>query len=281
MPFLIISVFLMVIASWGKQTVNLWYSGKAQRLVVLSAGQALIASEVRRYQMQTGTFPASLAAMSATSGFQHLKQYVPQVNGGAFKGTVSPWSINVSNTLSDGTYQFQRAATVALADGTVSLATYLSYANNTCNPSGSTLAYASAVTWCGSNVWGYWASTDTLDLRTQREGLAYKQQNWTAAKFTRAFNTTSTLPVMAAATTLASLVSPIYTGATVGTSSTTCSGQFYWQGIGFECSDLYNQFGNPVSYVRSSALTFTLSSVSQILSTAGPNRALTTTVVEP
>ena len=281
MPLLIISVFLMVIAAWGNQTVNLFLNSSAQNQVVLSSGQALIASEVQRYHLQTGAWPTSLAALSTAAGFQHLKQYVPRANGGAFTGPTSPWSVSVSNTLNDGTYQFQRTAAVAIADNTVSLSTYFSSANNTCNLGSSTLDFYSTASWCGSSTWGYWSKTDTLEWRTKREGWSYAHQNATAAKLQRAYLTTLSFPAVATAKTLASLATPMYAGATVGVDVTSCLGEFYWQGIGLECSDLYNQFGNPVSYVRTTTKQFVLSSASQILTAAGTTRALSTTVTMP
>lgn len=268
---------MMLIAAWTGLFASQISDAKAQRLATLSSGRALIASEVKRYHLETGLWPASLEALSATTGYEHLRQFTSTVNGGALASPTTPWSLTRSNVLNNGTIQYQRVGIIGLSDNSKTLANLLSYSYNTCNPTSSTADFSSTSNWCGNDKYASWSKTDTIELQGLREKWAYNEHNATATKIIRNYKATGTIPVVAVATPLYSLVTKVDTASVAGTTPATCLGQFYWQGMGFECGDLYNQFGNPVTYRNLAARKFELASTSQILNSAGGSRSLAST----
>ncbi len=278
MPAVIVGVFMMLIAAWTGLFVDRIGDAKEQRLSTLESGQALIVSEVERYHLETGQWPASLAALSATAGYEHLRQYVPKANAGALGSPTSPWTLVRSNTLNNGVIQYQRVGVLALSDNNKTLTGLLAYTGNTCNPTGSTTDFYSTSAWCGNSKYAYWSTKDTSQFQGPREMQAYASQKVTSDKIVQAYRSTGAIPVRATATALNTLVTKTDVNSSVGTGPADCVGQFYWQGIGFECGDLYNQFGNPVSYRQVSTRRFELTSAAQILTHTGAARTLTSTV---
>lgn len=280
MPVVVVSIMMMLLSAWAYLSADSIQAAKAQRLSVLSDGRALIASEVNRYHLETGVWPSNLEALSAVPGFEHLKSYVTQANKGGVAAPNTPWKIVLSNVLSNGVIQYQRAAVLAIPDASDTLTSYLSSTNNKCNPSGSTLDFYSANAWCGSNK-GYWSTATTGEFKALRERMAYQQQKALANKLIRRYKTTANFPVVATATELRALVTASDMTSSVGLTVAECSGTFHWQGFGVECSDLYNQFGNPVRYRWVAAKQFQLTSTSQIKNASGTALTLTTNVTMP
>lgn len=280
MPVVVVSIMMMLLSVWAFISAESFQAAKSQRLSVLSDGQALIASEVNRYHLETGLFPASLEALSATPGFEHLKSYVSVANKGVLPAPTSPWKVVTSNVLSNGLIQYQRAVILAMPDSSTTLTNYLSAANNECNLSGSTQTFYGAPTWCGSNK-AIWSTLETGELKTLRERMAYQQQKALADKLIRRYKTYANFPAVATATEVRALATPRDASSTVGLNRTGCVGTFHWQTVGIECADLYNQFGNPVRYRRVAAKQFQLTSTSQIKNASGTALTLTTNVTMP
>ncbi len=277
MPVVVVSILMMLLSVWTYLSADSLRASKEQRLSVLADGQALIASELQRYHLETGTWPASLEALSSQPAYGHLKTYVSAANGGVLPSPTSPWKVVSSNVLTNGTIRYQRAAAIAQKDFSVAFTDYLSSANNTCNAGGTSQDFYNASAWCGGKS-AFSTKFESSELRGQRERWAHRQQRATANKLVRRYKAGGSLPAAATATALRTLATATSSSSAVGTDAQSCMGTFTWQGMGLECEDLYNQFGNPVSYRQVSTRSFELTSTSQVLNSAGTPLTITTTV---
>ncbi|MDM7481618.1 MAG: hypothetical protein P3W96_006325 [Halomonas sp.] len=273
MAQLILSIALMLLGTYGQYTLSAVSSAKNSRLVSLEEGQAVIVEALENYFYEFNQWPASLQALGATPGYEHIRRFLPRSQGGSYPGVTSPWRYALSSTYTTADAQEQRVG--VFIDGrnpTVNFNTYL--ATNLC---GNGAPFSTAQVWCGSSDFRY-VLLNTGRVRVAKERVAAQQQRLSAEKFIQRWRTQASLPAVATATALRSLVSPAGTGANVGTSLATCTGSFYWQNMPFECQDLYNQYGNPVSYLRLTANSFELRSQSVFRDNAGNLKSIVTTV---
>jgi hypothetical protein len=193
--------------------------------------QTRMAEGLAAYRAEKGTMPASLDALIAEPGFEYLGSYRNQWMGYA-----------VSGTLTDGTWQFERAAmwTARRKDGGATYAT-----ENECG----TGDVYTAQSWCGAKD-GTWFRVEsreffpdeiTQEKVRQRRTLQLLADYWTAKQsFPRVGNNGVTL----ASGQLAPLPALVgYTG-----TAATCSGVYTWMGIPFDCGALFDVWGSPVGY---------------------------------
>lgn len=273
MPVIVVSVLLLLLSVLASVTATYAESAKSNRLESRQAAQAVVLGEVTRYYKETGALPASLAAMTATAGYRHLAAYQAGSNG-LYPGVTDVVTVSRTNALTDSVWSYQRAAVVALLDRSVPVSAYLNAANNACPPATGGADFASASGWCGGSQ-GLWG---VVDPRTQAHASMAKAlalQEATAEKFVRRYKAGIALPLASTATALRSVVSST-TGSTVGTSSATCAGAFHWGGTPLDCADLYNSFGQPVSYTRPTASQLLLTSSSPIKNAAGVSQTVST-----
>lgn len=279
MPVVLVSVLLILVSALALSTANLLRDSKEARLGALRSAQAFIFDELKRYHAETGSFPASLAAMSTQPGFEHLKSYVPRTNGGGNLPGAATIHLVVSNLITVGSYSAQRAAVIVLYDTNQTITTYLSAAKNTCAPASGAADFANAVSWCGSSTGAVWSAMSGFQLRNDGEAMAYRKMKATADKLVRRYGTTGNFPGTSGV--LRTLVTAT-TGSSVGTSAATCAGTFSLNGVGLECGDLYNPFGNPLSYRLVTAKQIELSGTAGInISAGGPPGKLFYTATMP
>jgi type II secretory pathway pseudopilin PulG len=273
MAQLILSLVLMLLGSYGQYSLSVAQAAKHARLASLQEGQAVIIQALENYFYEYNQWPASLQALGATPGYEHIRRFLPRSQGGTLAGITSPWRYVVSNTLVLGDSQEQRVGVfIEGKNANVNFNTYLS--NNLC---GGGEPFTGAVDWCGSDDFRY-VLLSSGALRLTKERVAAEQQGRVAEKFIQRWRTQSSLPAMSSATALRSLVTAAGAGANVGTNLTSCTGSFYWQNIPFDCQDLYNQFGNPVLYRRPSSNSFELTSQSVFRDHLGNLKTIRTSV---
>lgn len=270
MPVLVVSLVLMLLAAFASVSQSALENARINRLEWQRAAQAIVSSAVEDYARSGYSYPDSLLLLANVNGYQYLRSYLNSAQGGFFKAS-NRNLIDISRvTLTDSNWTYDRVAVVAPPDLSTPLATYLS--TNSCG----TGAFATAAAWCGKRG-TLWTRFETRETHAQRIVRARAGLNVTLAKFAERYNATKNFPTMATASTLASLVTPAYSGATVGTSSSTCVGTFTWQGMPFDCSDLYSRYGWPVYYQQLSAKRILLTTDSSHKTNTG---AAITTAVE-
>lgn len=280
MPALVVTALLLLLSIFANIAADNFLSARSYRLESSKTAQAVVAREVDFYRLETGTVPASLAVLAATPGYRHLVSYLAETNGGVFPSTSDFVFVTASNVLTDGVWTYQRAAVVAPKDRTETTSSYLSASRNTCPPTTGNAAFAQAASWCGSRD-SFWDALDTRQVANKRLAVARKRQDLTVTKFVRQYQASASFPAAASATALRALVTPASGVSTPGTNLATCQGTFYLVNIPLECSDLYNSFGNPVSYQRTGAKQILLTSTSDIKDASGALVAVSLTRTMP
>lgn len=201
-----------------------------------------LAAAVNNYFVEKNTYPASIAALVASPGYEYLRE------------SVRPFqTFAVASNLSDGSFQYKRAVIYSQDPYNPQMTdnTYLSAANNTCG----TGDFASATDWCGPNnaTTRWWKHESREEIAT---ALANERRRLfrLLQKFNGWYNddiTVSTQPNVlgnnypnpgAPAATLITLVSG-FTQTAV-----TCTGMYSWSRIPIGCSDLFSIWGTPTVY---------------------------------
>jgi hypothetical protein len=272
MPALVISIFFMLVAGLANVANTAALSTTSNRLERQKLAQTVVAQAVRQYAKETGSYPITLSAMTLVPGYGYLKTYVSKPNGGFFPSTRDAVELTVSAPITGLAWTYSRAVVYSLNNRTETTASYLGAARNSCAPVTGPADFGSAQSWCPAN------DSKATALEQQAGGAAEMAksqlgQNRTLAKFIAAYRVTLTFPIMSSPTTLASLVTG-YNGAT-SASALTCQGVFAWQGIPFNCSDLFNLSGQPVSYQRIAAKHIALTSLSALADQTGAIPLLT------
>ncbi len=252
MPVLVVSLVLMLLAAFASVSQTALENARMNRLERQRVAQAAVSSAVEDFARSGYSYPDSLLVLANVNGYEYLRAYLNSAQGGFFQAANRNLVDITKATLTDSNWTYDRVAVVAPPDLSVPLSTYL--ATNSC----ATGAFATAPAWCGKRG-TLWSRFETRESHPERISRARQGLNVTLGKFSERFNATKDFPAMATATTLASLVTPAYTGAAVGTSSSTCTGNFTWQGMPFDCSDLYSRYGWPVYYQQLSAKRIVLS----------------------
>jgi hypothetical protein len=272
---------MLLVSAFAAVAADALTSAEDSRLENLQYAQAVVSREVKQYFLDTGTYPTSLADLMGKPGYTHLKTYVSQANGGLAPSRRDLVQVQVSNSLNDGTWTFRRAAVFSLKNGTESNASYLGSTRNRCAPASGSTDFASGLSWCPATDNGITTRLEQRESASARLAAARMAQNLTLAKVIARYNTTGTFPAAASAVALRSVVTAVDTGAAVGTTSAQCTGRFVWSSIPLECSDLYNRFGQPVSYQLMSAKRVVLYSASTLTDNTGAVVTMATEVNLP
>lgn len=202
----------------------------AMRALRVQGEQSQIAQALVRYREETGQMPVSLDQLVSHDGYEYLASYR------------NVWqAYALSGTLSDGTWQFQRAATWHIADGDSPGV----YAN--ANGCGSGSVYE-AVSWCGrrDGVWYRLESKEAFadeiaqEKRRQRRTLQMLSDYWSAKQDFPNSSAGGAVPV-GQMQSLPALVG--YSG-----TANQCRGVHVWMGLPLDCAALFDVWGNPVGY---------------------------------
>jgi len=193
----------------------------------------LMAEATERYYLETASFPASIAALAGTSGFEYTKGLQHNWQGYA-----------VSPTLTDSVWQYQRLVLFSNDPTTgVSVATYL--ATNACGVGG----YDTASGWCGSNT-SQWYRRETRErfndeIATQRARLGRVLQ-----KLADYYNVNAKFPdkdnlnVALAGNSITAL----YTLAGYGGAAAACTGTYTYMTVPIDCVDMFDKWGGTIGY---------------------------------
>lgn len=217
-----------------------------------------LAENLEQFYTERNTFPASVAALAGSAGFEQAR------------GLIEPWQgYAVSPVLADGVWQFSRAVLFSNnPTAGVSPTAYL--AANACGSGG----YDTATSWCGQKQ-SYWFRRETkesfnLKINTQRAHMGRLLQ-----KLSDYYNANSQFPdkdnfnnslAASSITKLSTLAGYAGTGG-------SCSGNFNYMGVPIDCADMFDIFGGNIGYQFMSAQRVILVSESPIFNAVG-NRVI-------
>lgn len=200
-----------------------------------------LAAAVDSYYAETNAYPASIAALAATTGYEYLRT------------TARPFqSLATASNLDDTVFKFNRVVVYTQDPYATPLtdAEYLDASNNACGSG----AFATGTDWCGSNNSQWWKheSRDNISLLIGNERqrlfrVLHKFNAWynddiTVSTVNGVFGNNYPNPTPATAAPLTLLV------AGFAQTATTCAGIYVWKGIPLDCSDLYSIWGTPTVY---------------------------------
>lgn len=213
-----------------------------------------LAEGLEMYYTERHAFPASLAALAATSGFEYVKSSFNLWQGYA-----------VSPSLMDGVWTFTRAVaySVGLNDGTTA-ASYL--ATNYCGSGG----YDSAASWCGSSK-GRWYRKETREQVTDQITTQRVRLNRLTQKLANFYSANQKYPDVDAANIAlgANSITSLATLAGYAGGASNCSGQYQYQGVPIDCADMFDLWGGAIGYQFVSGQHVILVSETPIFNAAG------------
>jgi hypothetical protein len=290
LPSIVVSIIFMLIAVLAGATLNSKASATATRLELKRQAQLAVTQATTNYLLEKGSLPTSLTQLQNTSGYEYVQQYNLGNLGVSYtlSNALTPSS---QGDMSSYFPTFKRAAIVALNDTTISTATFLSTANNKCpgTPAG---GFATTLAWCGDSSTAAWSVVSEREASGGDEVLAIAVQKLTVDKFRVRYD--ALFPTAFKSFGYPSAASPILlvsvavatpgSGSSVGLTAAQCFGTFTWsptpttrQGIPLSCGDLYNSFGQPVSYQRTSTTRMVLTSNSRYFAQDGITPKVLTT----
>lgn len=281
MPVLIVGILFLLISAFASVAADALTAAKNSRRESLVLAQAAVSSAVNRYAFETGSYPTSTADLMAKPTYEYLKTYASSVNGGAAPGVSDIVQIAQSSVLNDGFWTYRRATVFALENRTEQSTTFLGSARNKCPAATGSTDFATSLSWCSPTDNGFATSVEQRAQANARTSKALVTQQFTLTKFVTRYKTAASFPPAASAVTLRTVVSIASPSSSVGTTPATCAGIFQWQTIPFECADLYNRFGQPVSYLLSSAKSIVLTSPTTLTNGAGATPSLSTSITMP
>lgn len=253
-------LFIIVIAAtiWGQfLTLNdgLRDLDRTQSALLRQARSIEAAEAMARYVQETHAYPATLAVLTTVQGYEHLRSTASD-----------PWMrFEVSPVIADGVWRFQRA--VLYSTDPTRTTSYTS--TNTCGTGDA----ATATSWCGG-VGAQWVRFERREEYVDEIAAQRQRFHRSLQKFADYYSGKSGFPSVDrlgaalatdSSTTLRDLVG--YTGA-----ANNCSGGVIYQwagGLPVDCDDMYDIWGNPVSYQFTSTKAITLISESPLVNKDG------------
>lgn len=278
MPLLLVSAFFLLVACLASVVGTSTLSKNNNRLANQTAIQAVVVSHVEQYFNEKGIFPSSLQILATTPGYSVLKPYLSKANGGFASSTRDTVSLYLSPQITGNLWRFNRLAVFTPKDTTESVGAYLSTTKNQCPPTTGAKDFDTGAAWCPlkSDL----AFVTDMQLRANsRLSSAHIGQKMTAAKIATNYAVTTLLPTAATAVTLASQVTSVWGAVNSGASA--CQGTFMFSNIPLSCTDLYNAFGQPVSYQKTAANKFELTSPTTLIDAGGTTTVVTTSITLP
>jgi hypothetical protein len=227
---------------------------KQYRFNAQRAQLVMLAEHLELYFIEKGTYPASLAALSQTAGYEQVKSLLNVSQGYA-----------VSGTLTDSVWQYKRMVVYSLdrAKGD----TDTSYqAANSCG----TGAFGAASSWCGSNT-SVWFRKETREGMNDAVNDERTRLDRTLQKFADYFTANSAFPnkdgsgvALVAGNTYSLAALAGYAG-----TAAACSGVYTWRGLPIGCEDMFDAWGGYVGFVYTSDKAISLTSETPLVNAAG------------
>lgn len=249
MPYSVLILFLIL------QTTLLLVSARQTDLVVafdkenreISVKQ--LTAAINNYYVESGTYPATTTALAAMPGYEYLKNIDRSFQ-----------SLATTTNLDDSVFKYKRVTVFSQDpyDHPLTDTEYLDATRNTCG----TGDFATSTDWCGSTNTKWWKheTRESIqdDLARERKRLhrlldkfaAWYNGDVTVSTINGVWGNNFPSPGSSAAK-----LTTLVTG--FSQTATTCSGVYTWNGIPFDCTDLYSVWGTPTvyNYVSSSHIT--------------------------
>jgi hypothetical protein len=226
MHILLYTLFLMFNATLLLQGAKFAELTVANETFNREAAVRNIAAATSNYRLETGSYPASLTALTTAAGHEYLKSDDKPFQAYA-----------LSNVIDDGMWRYRRA-TVYTQDPWAPDPNYLLSSNNTCG----TGDFTSSVDWCGSKN-SLWWKGETRENAQQESARERDRQRRLMNKIVLVYNKNGVFPNPgSAAVSLTSLI------ASPPASAAACNGVWNWNGIPLDCLDLYSIWGTPTVY---------------------------------
>lgn len=237
MPFIVIALFTWFM--WAVTSVEDTASNAQDHYAakVRRARTEGLAEAINQYINETGSSPATLAALVSQPGYTHTRQYQPD-SGPHSNG---PYYYTASITDAAGTTYNRVVAYLPPQDNSLTATTYLDAANNTCGGT----APNTDNPWCGNTSGIYW-HRDTRDQMDAQLVEERTQQITTLKKFAAHYSKNQSYPDPGTGLNTAVTLISRLTG--YGLTATTCAGIWNWSGIPLGCEDLYTRWGTPRVY---------------------------------
>lgn len=289
LPSVVVGIVFMLIAALASATLGQRAYATATRQALQEQAQVAVAQAATRYTLETGQVPTSLAQLAGTLGYEDVRQYTqgaPLVSLTASNALTDPFI----GEMADYFPTYRRAVVVVALDRTITPAEFLNASNNKC-AGVPAVGFSTSPSWCGDSTLGRWSVVSERAALGPHETQASRLQQATVDKFVARYTAlvgaspTLAFPVAASPITLTSVAVPtLGTASVVGSSAQTCTGTFTWpaaplttQGIPLDCADLYNYFGQPVRYQRTSVSRMVLTSNSRHFASDGVTFKVITT----
>lgn len=192
-----------------------------------------MAENIEQFYLEKATFPPSIPALAATTGFEHSRALADNWQGYA-----------VSPTITDSVWQFNRAVLFSNDPSKgVNVASYL--ASNACGAGG----YDTATSWCGAAT-GRWFRRETRERYNEQISTQRARMSRLLQKFTDYYNTNGKFPDKDSGGTALGLnsISNIAALAAFGGSAGSCSGTYTYLGVPIDCGDMYDVWGRVIGY---------------------------------
>lgn len=216
-----------------------------------------LANAIRQFNRETGSFPTDLNQLTQRPGNEYLSLLKTQTWQGYAKTTAQ---------INDGIWKFDRIAVFSQFGDTAGTSTdYL--AKSSCAVSG-TPQFATDANWCGDEMAFWWRYESRDDYSNQivaeREAQTRVMQKFVAT-YQVVINNIQAFPDIGGGLTSKNLY------ALVGAPSDPlqCSGVWLWQGIPFDCGDLFSVWGTPRTYNRFSDDKIAILSMTNFVNNAG------------
>lgn len=192
-----------------------------------------LAEGVEQYFLEKSAFPASIAALTGSAGFEQAR------------GLTDPWQgYAVSPAITDTVWQFQRAVLIS-NDPSKGVTAAAFMASNNCGAGG----YDTATSWCGSNT-GRWFRRETRERFTDQITTQRARLNRLRQKLADYYNANLKFPDKDAGSTAlgANSISTVAALAAFGGTAANCTGTYTYMGVPVDCADMYDLWGQPVGY---------------------------------
>lgn len=196
-----------------------------------------LAENIQQYYNEKTVFPATITALSESTGFHHTRSLTNAWQGYA-----------VSPTITDSVWQFQRAVFFSNDPSKgVNAAAYL--ANNQCGTGG----YATAQSWCGAST-GKWFRSETREQHNEKISTQRIRMGRVLQKIADYYSVNQKFPDKDKSDVILTndSIAEIATLAGFNGTAKTCGGSnsstYEFMGIPIDCADMFDIWGNAIGY---------------------------------
>ena len=224
---IMLATFMTGVASQHRELAEMYQS----RIKSLKA--IAMAENIQQYFIETSVFPATIATLSASSGFQHTQSLTDSWQG-----------YGLSPTITDTVWSFKRAVFFSNDPSKgVNAASYLT--TNACG----TGSYATATSWCGAAT-GQWFRTETREHFNEKISTQRVRMGRVLQRFADYYNANQKFPDKneSAVALGANSISSLNTLAGYGSGAVACTGTFSYMGVPIDCADMFDLWGGVIGY---------------------------------